>query len=292
MTGDHNRAALAHDERMGRLRMLALGLPALAVIVATVIAPILRVLWLSLLDVSAGISLANYEVVLSQGANTTVIFTTLRVSLIVTVVSVLIGYPLTYFLVQIPPRIATLCMIGIVLPYLTSVLVRTYAWMVLLGRHGIINNVLVDLGITSEPLQLIFNTTATAIGMVHMMLPLLVLPLYGSMRAIDRNCLRAAASLGAGPITAFWKVWFRLSLPGLAAGTFLIFVISLGFFVTPTILGGGRVTMVAQQIATVITTYSGFGVASALGIVLLFVVGAILIVVARVTRVALAQVQS
>jgi putative spermidine/putrescine transport system permease protein len=291
MSGDRNRAALARDERQERFRMLALGLPAFGVIGAIVIAPILRVLWLSLLDAGGYISLANYGILVSQGANVTVIMTTLKVSLIVTAVSVLVGYPLTYFLVQIPPRIATLCMIFVVLPYLTSVLVRTYAWMVLLGRHGIINDALIALGITDEPLPLMFNTTATVVGMVHMMLPLLVLPLYGSMRAIDRNCLRAAASLGASPIVAFWKVWFQLSLPGLAAGTFLIFVISLGFFITPTILGGGRVTMIAQQIATAMTTYSGFGVASALGIVLLVVTGAILAVVTRVVRIDLGQVQ-
>ncbi len=291
MTDDSARAVLARDERHEQWRTFALSLPAMVVIGAVVLVPILRVLWLSLLDSDGSLSVANYQALTSQGANIAVIVTTLKISFIVTLVSALIGYPLTYLLAQIPPQIAGLCMVGIVLPYLTSVLVRTYAWMVLLGRRGIINDALMALGLTDEPLPLMFNTTATVIGMVHMMLPLLVLPLYGSMRAIDRNCLRAAASLGASPIAAFWKVYFRLSLPGLVAGIFLIFVISLGFFITPTILGGGRVTMIAQQIATAMTTYSGFGIASALGIVLLVVTGAILGIVARVTRIDFGRVQ-
>jgi ABC-type spermidine/putrescine transport system permease subunit II len=214
MTNGANRIALARDERAERLRLFAIALPALAVIGATVIAPILKVLFLSLLDADGQISLANYATLASEGANLTVIATTLKVSLIVTVVSVLIGYPLTYFLVQIPRRVAALCLVSVVLPYLTSVLVRTYAWMVLLGRRGILNNTLSALGVIDDPLPLMFNTTATVIGMVHMMLPLLVLPLYGAMRAIDTNCLRAAASLGAGPIAAFLEGL----VPAFAAG--------------------------------------------------------------------------
>jgi ABC-type spermidine/putrescine transport system permease subunit I len=129
-----NRAVLARDERRERRAMFALSLPALAVIGAVVVAPILRVLWLSLLDASGDISPVNYQVLASQSANVAVIVTTLKVSLIVTVVSVLIGYPRTYLQAQMPPRVAAICMMGIVLPYLTSVLVRTFAWMVLLGR--------------------------------------------------------------------------------------------------------------------------------------------------------------
>jgi ABC-type spermidine/putrescine transport system permease subunit I len=291
MSGRATTAALAGDAARERRQMLALSVPAVTVIAAAVLVPTLWVLRLSLLGAAGALSLENYRVLASTGANVAVIVTTLKVSLIVTAVTVLIGYPLTYLLAQMPPRRATLCMVGVVLPYLTSVLVRTYAWMVLLGRRGVINSALIALGITSEPLPLMFNTTATVIGMVHVMLPLLVLPLYGAMRAIDPTYSRAAASLGAGPVVRFWKIYFPLSLPGLAAGGFLCFVTSLGFFITPTILGGGRVTMIAQQIATAMTTYSGFGMASALGIVLLLVTSALLAFAVRVLRIDLRRLQ-
>ncbi|MCW3477098.1 ABC transporter permease [Limobrevibacterium gyesilva] len=284
MTDDRNAAVHAREARHERARMLGLALPALAVIGAAVVVPILWVLYLSVLDVQGHFTLGNYLVLATEGANLSVIVTTLKVSLLVTVVSVVIGYPLTYLLAQLPPSLATICMLGILLPYMTSVLVRTYAWMVLLGRRGIVNTMLVWLGITDAPLQLMFNTTATVIGMVHVMVPLLALPLYATMRAIDHGFLRAAASLGAGPVATFWRVYFPLSLPGLSAGTFLIFVTSLGFFITPTVLGGGRVTMIGQQIATAIATYDGFGVATALGVGLLAATAILLGFAMRVLR--------
>jgi ABC-type spermidine/putrescine transport system permease subunit I len=284
MSTDLHATLHARDARRAHTRMLGLALPALAVIGAAVVVPILWVLYLSVLDAQGHFTLGNYVLLGAEGANLSVIVTTLKVSLIVTIVAIVIGYPLTYLLAQLPSSLATICMLGIMLPYMTSVLVRTYAWMVLLGRRGIINAALVWLGVTDAPLQLLYNTTATVIGMVHVMVPLLALPLYATMRAIDHSLLRAAASLGAGPVAAFWKVYFPLSVPGLSAGAFLIFVTSLGFFITPTVLGGGRVTMIGQQIATAIATYDGFGVASALGVGLLVATAVLLGFAMRVLR--------
>ena len=158
----------------------------------------------------------------------------------------------------------------------TSLLVRTYAWLVLLQRKGVINGWLIETGIIDEPLRLVHNFTGTVIGMVQILLPFLVLPLYAAMKSIDRDFLKAAANLGASPINAFWRVFFPLSLPGLFAGVVLVFVLCLGFYVTPALLGGGKIIMWAQRIETSINLYANWGAASALGVVLLIVTLAIL----------------
>jgi ABC-type spermidine/putrescine transport system permease subunit I len=173
-------------------------------------------------------------------------------------------------------------MVLVLVPFWTSVLVRTYAWLVLLQRNGLINGWLQSLGLIDEPLQLAHNLTGSIIGMVHIMLPFLVLPLYASMKSIDLDLVRAAVGLGATPRRAFWTVFFPMSLPGLFAGVVLVFVLSLGFFVTPALLGGGRVQMLAQRIESTITLYSNWGAASALGVVLLLVTLALIWVLHRV----------
>jgi ABC-type spermidine/putrescine transport system permease subunit I len=173
-------------------------------------------------------------------------------------------------------------MIFVLVPFWTSVLVRTYAWLVLLQRNGLINGWLQSLGLIDEPLQLAHNLTGSIIGMVHIMLPFLVLPLYASMKSIDLDLVRAAVGLGATPRRAFWTVFFPMSLPGLFAGVVLVFVLSLGFFVTPALLGGGRVQMLAQRIESTITLYSNWGAASALGVVLLLVTLALIWLLHRV----------
>jgi ABC-type spermidine/putrescine transport system permease subunit I len=176
-------------------------------------------------------------------------------------------------------------MIAVLLPFWTSLLVRTYAWLVLLQRSGLINTWGIQLGLWSEPLQLVHNVGGTLIGMVHIMLPFLVLPVYGSMRAIDRDYLKAAASLGAGPTRAFWQVFFPLSLPGLMAGTTIVFIICLGFYVTPAVLGGGKVIMVSNRIANDIEIFFNWGAASALGVVLLVLTLGFLYLASRVLRI-------
>jgi ABC-type spermidine/putrescine transport system permease subunit I len=162
-------------------------------------------------------------------------------------------------------------MVFVLVPFWTSVLVRTYAWLVLLQRNGVINSALISLGIIEEPLQLAHNLTGSIIGMVHIMLPFLVLPLYAAMRNIDMDLVRAAIGLGCSPRSAFWRVFFPMSMPGLFAGVVLVFILSLGFYVTPALLGGGRVQMLAQRIESTITVYSNWGAASALGVVLLII---------------------
>ena len=160
-------------------------------------------------------------------------------------------------------------MVFVLVPFWTSVLVRTYAWPVLLQRNGIINSSLVSMGIIEEPLQLAHNLTGSIIGMVHIMLLFLVLPLYATMRRIDTDLVRAAVGLGSSPRGAFWRVFFRCPYRGSLPGLCWFFILSLGSYVTPALPGGGRVQMLAQRIESTITVYSDWGAASALGVVLL-----------------------
>ena len=175
-------------------------------------------------------------------------------------------------------------MIFVILPFWTSLLVRTYAWLVLLQRQGLINTWMIDLGIIDEPMRLVHNFTGTVIGMVHILLPFLVLPLFAAMKSIDRDYLKAAANLGASPTRAFWQVFFPLSLPGLFAGVVLVFVLCLGFYVTPALLGGGKTIMWAMRIETSVNLYANWGAASALGVVLLIVTLGLLYILNKAFR--------
>jgi putative spermidine/putrescine transport system permease protein/spermidine/putrescine transport system permease protein len=207
--------------------------------------------------------------------------TTFQVSILTTLLCILIGYPLAYFLAILPQRMAGFFMLAVLLPFWTSLLVRTYAWLVLLQKNGILNDLAISAGIWDSPVKLVHNMTGTLIGMAHIMLPFLVLPLYGSMRKIERDMMHAASNLGASPIQAFWKVYFPLSLSGMVAGSLIVFVLCLGFYVTPAVLGGGRVVMVATQITAILENQFNWGAASALGVVLLIATIIILYLAAR-----------
>ena len=201
---------------------------------------------------------------------------TFELSFLVTLICILLGYPLAYVIAQARARVAALLLLLVLFPIWTSLLVRCYAWLVLLQRRGLINTWLTDSGLIEAPLRLVHNFLGTTIGMVHIMLPFMVLPLYASMRAINRDYMRAAANLGASPVKAFWQIYVPLSLPGLAAGIVIVFVLCLGFYVTPALLGGGRVMMWSMQIERNVTYYGDWGAASALGVVLLVMTFAIL----------------
>ena len=276
-----NARALRRDALRERLALFGLTLPALMLVTITMILPIAWLFWLSLLDDSGAVSLANYQRLVEQPSYARIFATTFEISAAATAISVLLGYPLAYLLSQLSPRMANLLMIGVLLPFWTSILVRTYAWLVLLQRHGLVNNWGIELGLWEEPLPLVYNPGGTLIGMVHIMLPFLVLPLYGSMRAIDRTYLKAAANLGASPIRAFWQVFFPLSLPGLFAGSTIVFILCLGFYITPAMLGGGKVIMVANRVASDVEMFFNWGAASALGVVLLVATMIVLAVAAR-----------
>ena len=279
-----NQAALRKNERLERWALLGLAAPALIATFIVVVVPVSWLFYLSVIGADGGYSMENYIRMVESKSYARIFLTTFQVSLLTTIICILIGYPLAYFLSQLPERTANLCMLAVLLPFWTSLLVRTYAWLVLLQKKGLINNWAIDLGLWDTPVKLAHNMNGTVIGMVHIMVPFLILPVYGSMKAISRDYLKASANLGATPAYTFRKVFLPLSLPGLLAGTLIVFILCLGFYVTPAILGGGRVIMVAMQITNNIELFFNWGAASALGVVLFVITMLILLVSARLLR--------
>lgn len=266
-----NAGTLANDQRRESLGFLALCSPGLILVGLVIMLPIGWLFWLSLFDETGALSGANYARFFEQRSYIRTFITTFEVAFLVTGLTVILGYPLSYVLSQIPRRIAGICMIFVILPFWTSVLVRTYAWLIILQRKGLVNNWLIDLGLIDRPLSLAHNFTGVVIGMTHILLPFMVLPLHGSMKSIDTDYLRAGMNLGASPTATFWQIFFPLSLPGLAAGVVMVFVLCLGFFVTPALMGGGKVIMWAMRMEQTTSLYSNWGAGSALGVVLLAV---------------------
>lgn len=194
---------------------------------------------------------------------------TLGISLGVTFATLLLGFPLAYLLATLPPRSSNLLMIMVVLPFWTSMLVRTVAWVVLLQHNGIVNQVLVGLNILSEPADLIFNRFATVVAMTQIQLPFTLLPIYSVMKTIPPSHMRAARSLGGGPFYSFWRVYFPQTLPGIAAGCLLTFILCLGYYITPALVGGPSDQMVGYYIANYTNKQLNWGLASALSAILL-----------------------
>jgi putative spermidine/putrescine transport system permease protein/spermidine/putrescine transport system permease protein len=270
MTGGLNAAGIRADAQRERAALAGLTAPAFLILGALLFVPVGWLFWLSVHG-DNGYTLENYTRMVVEPAYASVFLTTFELSALVTALAVLLGYPLSYMIALLPPRAASICLTLVLVPFWTALLVRTYAWLVLLQRRGVVNSLLMHWGIIDQPLALVYNFTGTVIGMLHIMIPFLVLPLYATMRAIDRDYVRAAASLGASPTAAFWRVYLPLSMPGLAAGTVMVFVICLGFYVTPQFLGGGRVTTISMKIQTNVATYFDWGAASSLGVVLLVI---------------------
>jgi ABC-type spermidine/putrescine transport system permease subunit I len=245
-------------------------------VIAIVVIPVGWLFYLSFTGSDGQLSFVNYQKMIEYKSYARTFVTTFEVSILTTLICILIGYPLAYFLAMLPERLAGFFMLAVLLPFWTSLLVRTYAWLVLLQKNGILNDFAMTIGLWDSPLKLVHNLTGTLIGMAHIMLPFLVLPLYGSMKKIQRDLMHAAANLGASPVQAFWKIYFPMSLSGMVAGSLIVFVLCLGFYVTPAVLGGGRVIMVATQITAILENQFDWGAASALGVVLLVVTMVIL----------------
>lgn len=178
----------------------------------------------------------------------TALTTTNWISLLVTLLVLLISYPVAYYLANHRGWRFTLVLFCIVVPYFTSIIVRTYSWMVLLGRHGLVNQVLLQLGVVDQPLTLLYTKAGVLIGMVYVLLPYMVLTLFAAMKAIDPSLMRAARGLGAGPFYAFTRVYFPLSIHGVISGSLIVFILSIGFFITPALMGGPADVMIAMLI--------------------------------------------
>lgn len=207
---------------------------------------------------------------------------TVWISFLVTAFCILLGYPVAYLLANLPIRISNLLMILVLLPFWTSLLVRTTAWVVVLQTQGVLNDLLVLLGFIDERIQLIFNRFGVIVSMTHILLPFMILPIYSVMKTIPPSYVRAANSLGATPWTSFWRVYFPQSLPGIGAGGLLVFILALGYYITPALVGGPTDQLVSYFIADHTNRSLNWGLASALGGVLLVGVLAVYLVYDRV----------
>ena len=264
----------------GRRREITLLLlPALVWLGVLFVYPIGRLFYLSLFG--PAFTLRHYGKLVASPVYGTILANTFEISLIVTVLALGLGYPVAFLLATARARAAALLLAAVMLPLWTSVLVRTYAWMVLLGRRGVVNEALHGLGLLDTPLSLLYNRLGVTIGMVHVLLPFMILPIYSVMRGIDVELLKAAQNLGADRRQSFLRVYLPLSLPGIAAGCLLVFVTALGFFVTPALLGGRGDMMIAMLIETQVRELLDWEFASALAVTLLAVTGGTLFVVQR-----------
>ncbi len=194
---------------------------------------------------------------------------TLALALTITLLCIALGYPLAYYLAHAPRKLASVLMIFVLLPFWTSLLVRTTAWIALLQTNGVINATLQWAGVIDAPLEILYTSDATVIAMTHILLPFMVLPLYSVMRGMDPSYVRAALSLGSRPFGAFLRIFLPLSLPGLSAGTLLVFIISVGYYITPALVGGTDGQMISNLIAFHMQQSGNWGLAAALGTLLL-----------------------
>jgi putative spermidine/putrescine transport system permease protein len=241
--------------------------------------PVARLLLLSITDPHPG--LENYALLVSNETVHRIAGTTLRVCCVTTLCTVILGYIVAYAMVHATRFVRRVMIFCIVLVFWLSVLVRTFAWLVLLRNNGVVNQALLASGLIARPLVLVRNEFGTVLGMVHVMLPFAILPLYAALQGIDRRVLAAARSLGCGPIRSFLWVFLPLSRPGIYAAVVLVFIFSLGFFITPAILGGGRVVMIAEFIRAQFERSGRWGFAATLATVLLASVLTALAVAAR-----------
>lgn len=259
---------------------IALSVPAMLLLLALFAGPLLRLLALSV----EGGSLAAYEKALSNELYLRVIFETFKIAAIVTLLTLALGYPVAYVMAT-SGRVWQLAGLAFVLlPFWTSILVRTYAWMVMLGRNGVVNRTLIGWGVIDSPLPLLNNLAGVLIGMVHVLLPYMILPVFNAVKKVDPNLVLAAEGLGAPRWRAFLRVTLPLTMNGVAAGVTLVFTLSLGFFITPALLGGGRVVMIANLIEEQVRELLNWAFAGALSAILLALTLAAFWGISRIAR--------
>lgn len=254
-------------------------LPFLLLVGALFLAPIMNVLWLSVTDPEPG--LGNYTQLLTSDSLARILWTTLRVCVICTVISVVLGYSIAYAMVHAADGARNRMLSLLLVSFWISVLVRTFSWLMLLGRNGVVNTGLESIGIISQPIAFMRNELGVLIGMVHYMVPYAVLPILASMQAIDGRVVQASRSLGATGAQTFWRVYLPLTKSGLVAASLLVFIINLGFYVVPAVLGGGKVLMVAEYISVQVLVTLQWGTAAMLAALLLFGVLALLFLMSR-----------
>ncbi len=281
--GFRSGAASRQRRRTGdRFTLLLIAAPCLF-LAAFYFLPVLNVLLLSVMEPRPGVQ--NYALLLDSGALHRVLENTLRVSLVTTGLTLLLGYLVALGLTSVGPRERTALIFVVLASFWISALIRAYAWVAILQPNGLINQALMGLDLIDTPLRLVRNEFGVIVGMVHYMLPYAILPLYANMSGIDRRLLDAARALGASRWRTFWWVFFPQSLPGVAGAGILVLIFSLGFYITPAILGGGKVVMVAEYISIQISETLRWGVATMLATVLVVAVVALTVWMSRYLQV-------
>ena len=254
-------------------------LPFVLLVGALFLGPIFNILWLSVSDPTPG--LGNYAQLFASDSLGRILWTTLRVCVICTTISVALGYSIAYAMVHAADGTRNKMLGLLLVSFWISVLVRTFSWLMLLGRNGVVNSSLETIGIISEPISFMRNELGVLIGMVHYMVPYAVLPILASMQSIDGRVVQASRLLGATGTQTFWRVYLPLTRAGLVAAGLLVFIINLGFYVIPAVLGGGKVLMVAEYISVQVLVTLQWGTAAMLAALLLFGVLALLFLMSR-----------
>jgi putative spermidine/putrescine transport system permease protein len=263
------------DDRTARVYWLLLAAPVF-LLAFLYLYPLSKVLWLSVTVPTPGFG--NFARLYTSDAIGHIVGTTARLSAITTFISLLLGYAIAYAMLHVRQKHAELLLFFVLLSFWLSVLIRAFAWLTLLQNRGVVNTLLLDWVLIDAPLTLVRNEFGVVLGMVHYMIPFAVLPLYANMKGIDPRLVPAARGLGATPGEAFFKVYLPMSVPGLISAGILVFVFSLGFYVTPALLGGGKTIMIAEYIAVQITDTLNWGLGTMLATSLLLTVFALLAV--------------
>lgn len=276
--GPRRRLLRGHSDGWGLLV-----LPLVLFLVLVLVVPLGLVLARSFTDPELGLS--NYSAFFGSSVYLDVLVNTFVTAISVTLICLAIGYPYAYLMTIASPFWRTTLLVLVLVPFWTSLLVRSFALLLLLRDTGAVNETLMSWGLIDAPIPMVRNFTGVLIGMVQVLLPFMVLPLYATMRGLDRRLLEAAESLGARPAFAFWRIFVPLSIPGIAAGGLLVFIQSLGFYITPALLGGPSDVMLGELIVQQVSTVLRWGFAAALATVLLLTTFALLAVVGRFVNV-------
>ena len=248
---------------------------ALGFLAAVYLLPMLALVGWAFRDPKGGVTLAQLAKLLSEDAYHAALLTTFRTATITTVAAALLGYPLAYLMATTGPRARLLLAAAVMIPFWTSVLARSLAWVILLGKRGVINEWLVASGLAAQPVAMLFNSLGVQIGMIHVLLPFMVLPIWAILMRLDRTLPLAARSLGASPARTFLHVTLPLSLPGVVAGAVLVFMLAVGFYITPALLGGERDITIAGLIEMVVRDLLDWPFGAMLSLALMAMVGAL-----------------
>lgn len=285
MSNQSEGAQAAPPRRMRKWVMvpaLVLAVPALLFLAVYFGVPLVQIAAQSVAVGEDDFGLQTYVEFLTDPIGLQVLIRTLVTAIAITLICIVLGYPYAYLMTVVGPRARTVMMIAVLVPFWSSVMVRTFAWLILLGDSGPINSFLVAFGL--GPLPLVRNLTGAVIGMVHIMLPFMVLPMYATMRAIDRRLLVAGQMLGARPASAFARIYLPLSLPGVYAGAVVVLMLSLGFFVTPAVLGSPKETLLSQLIVSRALQVLDLRLAGTMAVVLLLAALVVLAIFSKLVK--------